>query len=39
MPNSAEYSSAVSPLSFQRSTRFAHVSRDARPISASGPKS
>jgi hypothetical protein len=39
IPTSAAYSFAVSPLSFQRSTRFAHVSRDSRSISASGAKS
>jgi hypothetical protein len=34
-PISAAYSFAVSPLSPQRSTRFAHVSLDVRSISAS----
>jgi UvrD-like helicase family protein len=38
MPSSAAYSFAVSPLSVQRSTRFAQVSRVARSISASGPQ-
>jgi hypothetical protein len=37
-PTSAAYSFAVSPLSRQRSTRFAHVCRDVRSISASATK-
>jgi hypothetical protein len=36
MPSSAANSAAVSPLSRQRSTRFAHSSCDVRSISASG---
>jgi hypothetical protein len=35
IPISAAYSFADSPLSCQRSTRFAHISRDVGSISAS----